>query len=71
MKRAVETCDFIAIVGATASGKTALALRLQQDMGAEIIACDSVQVYRGFDIGSAKPSAAVRAQVPHYLIDCV
>ena len=70
VQRAAETVDFIAIVGATASGKTALALRMQRDLDAEIIACDSVQVYRGFDIGSAKPSVQIRAQVPHHLIDC-
>ena len=69
-KRKIPQVDFIAIVGTTASGKTALALQLQQDLNAEIIACDSVQVYRGFDIGSAKPSAQIRAQVPHHLIDC-
>ena len=69
-QQAANHTDFIAIVGATASGKTELALRLQQDLAAEIIACDSVQVYRGFDIGSAKPSAQIRAQVPHHMIDC-
>ena len=69
-RQAADQTDFIAIVGATASGKTELALRLQQDLDAEIIACDSVQVYRGFDIGSAKPSAQIRAQVPHHMIDC-
>ena len=46
----------IAVVGPTASGKSALALRLAEAMGGEIVSCDSLQVYRGLDIGSAKPS---------------
>lgn len=59
----------IAIVGPTASGKSALALRLAADRGGEIVSCDSLQVYRGLDIGSAKPTPAERALVPHHLID--
>jgi tRNA dimethylallyltransferase len=61
----------IAIVGPTASGKTALALRLAGERGGEIVSCDSLQVYRGLDIGSAKPTAEERAAVPHHLIDVV
>lgn len=61
----------IAIVGPTASGKSALALRLATERGGEIVSCDSLQVYRGLDIGSAKPTAAERALVPHHLIDVV
>ena len=57
------------ISGVTASGKTAEALRLARLTGAEIISCDSVQVYRGMDIGSAKPSKEEMSQVPHHLID--
>jgi tRNA dimethylallyltransferase len=61
----------VAIVGPTASGKSALALRLALARDAEIVSCDSLQVYRGLDIGSAKPSAEERAQVPHHLLDLV
>jgi tRNA dimethylallyltransferase len=58
-------------VGPTASGKSALALSLALDLGAEIVSCDSLQVYRGFDIGSAKPSPEDRRRVEHHLIDVV
>ncbi len=61
----------IAIVGPTASGKSALALRLARERGAEIVSCDSLQVYRGLDIGSAKASAEEQREVPHHLIDVV
>jgi tRNA dimethylallyltransferase len=60
---------FVAIVGPTASGKTALGLALAERLGGEIVSCDSMQVYRGLDIGTAKPSAAERARVPHHLLD--
>ena len=60
-----------ALVGPTAVGKTAQAMRLAEAVGGEIIACDSVQVYRGFDIGSAKPTAAEQARVPHHIVDVV
>lgn len=59
----------LVLAGPTASGKTALALRLAEAFGGEILSCDSVAVYRGLDIGSAKPSAADRARVPHYGLD--
>lgn len=59
----------LAIVGATATGKSALALALAERLPAEIVNADALQVYRGFDIGTAKPSAADRARVPHHLID--
>lgn len=58
----------IAILGCTAAGKGALARALAQHLGAEIISVDSMKVYRGLDVGTAKPSAAARA-VPHHLID--
>ena len=61
----------IVVVGPTASGKSELALRLAESAGGEIVNADSVQVYRYFDIGSAKPSAAELARVPHHLIDVV
>ena len=59
----------VAVLGATASGKSALALALAEACAGEIVNTDSLQVYRHFDIGTAKPSAAERARVPHHLID--
>lgn len=61
----------LAIVGPTASGKSSLALTLAESLGATILCCDSVQVYRGLDIGSAKPGAAERARAPHRMLDLV
>src|SRR5690606_18283564 len=59
----------IALMGPTASGKTALALDWAQAFGGEIVSVDSALVYRGLDIGSAKPDAAERARAPHHLLD--
>jgi tRNA dimethylallyltransferase len=59
----------IAVVGATATGKSALALRLARAFDGEIVGADSRQVYRYLDIGTAKPTAAERAEVRHWLID--
>lgn len=59
----------LAIMGPTASGKTGLALRLAQDWPIEIISVDSALIYLGMDIGTAKPTKAELAQVPHHLID--
>jgi tRNA dimethylallyltransferase len=59
----------VLLLGPTASGKSALALELAQRLDGEIVSIDSAQVYRGLDIGSAKPGAAERARVPHHLID--
>jgi tRNA dimethylallyltransferase len=59
----------LALAGPTASGKTAAAIAIALEWGAEIISVDSALVYRGMDIGTAKPSAAERAAVPHHLID--
>ncbi len=59
----------IALAGPTASGKTDAALAIAQAHGAEIISVDSALVYRGMDVGTAKPSPAERASVPHHLID--
>jgi tRNA dimethylallyltransferase len=59
----------ISIFGATASGKTALSLALAQRFGGEILSCDSVAVYRGMELGTAKPSAPERALVRHHLLD--
>jgi tRNA dimethylallyltransferase len=60
-----------ALLGPTASGKSQLALELAARLPVEIVSVDSAQVYRGMDIGTAKPSAAERARVPHHLIDLV
>jgi tRNA dimethylallyltransferase len=59
----------IALMGPTASGKTALAIEWAQRLGGEILSVDSALVYRGLDIGAAKPDAAERAQVPHHMLD--
>jgi tRNA dimethylallyltransferase len=59
------------IIGPTASGKSALAMDLARRVGGEILSVDSMQVYRGMDIGTAKPTPAERAAVPHHLIDVV
>lgn len=59
----------VLLMGPTASGKSALALSLAQAFGGEIVTVDSAQVYRGMDIGTAKPTSAERAQVPHHLLD--
>ena len=59
----------IAIAGATASGKTAAAVRLCQEIGGEVVSCDSMQIYRGMDIGTAKPDADERGGIPHHMID--
>lgn len=61
----------IAIVGPTASGKSALAMRVAERLGGEIVSADSRQVYRGMDIGTAKPSAEERARIPHHLVDVI
>jgi tRNA dimethylallyltransferase len=61
----------VVISGPTGSGKSELALRLAQTIGGEIVNYDSVQIYRGFDIGSAKPSLQTRQTVPHHLYDIV
>jgi tRNA dimethylallyltransferase len=64
-----DRTPLVAIVGETASGKSALALRLAERFNGEIIAADSRTVYRGMDIGTAKPSAEERARIRHHLLD--
>ena len=59
------------ILGPTGSGKTALSLALAREFGGEIVNCDSVAMYREFDIGTAKPSLSERAQAPHHLFDYI
>ena len=66
-----EKIKVLSIVGPTASGKTALSIALAKALDGEIISCDSMQVYRGMDIGTAKPTAAEREGIPHHLIDIV
>lgn len=61
----------VVIAGPTGSGKSELAVRLAERFGGEILNYDAMQVYRGFDIGSAKPSAETRARVPHHLFDII
>src|SRR6476620_2737494 len=61
----------IFLAGPTAVGKSELALLLAEKLGGEIVSVDSMQVYRGLDIGTAKPSVEERARVPHHLIDAV
>ena len=63
--------DCWVLSGPTAAGKTALALSLARRLDAEIVSVDSMAVYRGFDIGTAKPSLADRAAIPHHLVDLV
>lgn len=69
--RAVEAHPLVAIVGPTAAGKSALALLLAPALDGEILNYDSVQVYRGFNIGSGKLPPEARCGIPHHLLDCV
>ena len=64
-----QLAPLVVVAGPTASGKTALALALAEEFSGEIVSCDSVAVYRGMEIGTAKPTLAERASVPHHLID--
>jgi tRNA dimethylallyltransferase len=59
----------VLLLGPTGSGKTSLSLALAEEFNGEVVSCDSVAVYRGMDLGSAKPTKAERARVPHHLID--
>lgn len=67
----MDTVPLLGVVGPTATGKTELGLRLAEEFDAEIVSVDSMVVYRGMDIGTAKPTAADRARVPHHLLDLV
>lgn len=77
MKRTAEgdkmekKIKILAVVGSTASGKSALAIELAKRLHGEIVSCDSMQVYRGMDVGTAKPTAEEQAAAVHHLIDCV
>ena len=59
----------ICVVGPTASGKTALAIELAKELNGEVISCDSMQIYRGMDIGTAKPTTDEMQGIPHHMID--
>jgi tRNA dimethylallyltransferase len=61
----------VVVLGPTASGKTALSLALAERFNGEIVNCDSVALYREFDIGTAKPTSAERTRAPHYLLDII
>jgi tRNA dimethylallyltransferase len=61
--------EAIVLTGPTSAGKSAWAVRLADELPVEIVSMDSAQVYRGMDVGTAKPSAALRARIPHHLID--
>jgi tRNA dimethylallyltransferase len=69
MSERARAVDAVLLLGPTACGKSALALQLAREIPLEIVSIDSAQVYRGMDIGTAKPSAAERAAVPHHLLD--
>jgi tRNA dimethylallyltransferase len=66
-----QSAPLVVIAGPTASGKSSLALALAARFGGEVISCDSVAVYREFEIGTAKPSVEERSRLPHHLIDVV
>jgi tRNA dimethylallyltransferase len=66
-----DSLPLIAIVGPTASGKSSLAVSLARKLGGDVLACDSTQVYRGFDIGTSKPTVEERGGIPHHLLDLV
>ena len=61
--------NLICIAGPTASGKTALSIALAKALDGEIVSCDSMQVYRQMDIGTAKPTPEERAGIPHHMLD--
>ena len=73
MERALTVPEplLVVVLGPTASGKTALALAIARRYQGEIVNCDSVAMYREFEIGTARPTTAERAEVPHHLVDCV
>jgi tRNA dimethylallyltransferase len=71
MNPGISELPLVAVVGPTASGKSALGVWLAEQFGGEVLACDSTQLYRGFDIGTAKLSQAQRHGIPHHLIDAL
>ena len=71
IRKANDMNNLICICGPTASGKTGLAVALAKQLDAEVVSCDSMQIYRSMDIGTAKPDAAEMDGVPHWLLDVV
>ncbi len=71
LEESLPALDCWFLTGATAVGKTEIGLLLAQRLGAEIVSLDSMTIYRGMDIGTAKPSSEQQAEVPHHLIDIV
>jgi tRNA dimethylallyltransferase len=69
MSDAKTLLPLVAVVGPTASGKSTLGVWLAERLGGEVVACDSTQLYRGFDIGTAKPCESERRGIPHHLMD--
>jgi len=69
MMPASEPLPLVAIVGPTASGKSSLGVWLAERLDGEVVVCDSTQAYRGFDVGTAKPTPAERRGIPHHLLD--
>ena len=61
----------ICVVGPTASGKTALAIELAKELNGEVVSCDSMQIYRHMDIGTAKPTREEMQGIPHHMIDII
>ncbi len=66
-----QKIKILAIVGPTASGKTAVSVELARRLGGEVVSCDSMQIYRRMDIGTAKPTEEEKCGIPHHLIDAV
>ena len=65
----MENPNIICVVGPTASGKTGLAVALAKKLGGEVLSCDSMQIYRHMNIGTAKPTLEEMDGVPHHMID--
>ena len=65
----MEKIRTLSVLGPTASGKTGLAIRLAREFGGEVVSCDSMQLYRGMDVGTATPDEAERAGIPHHMFD--
>ena len=65
----MKQVPYLAIIGPTASGKSSLAMKLAEELDGEIVSCDSVQIYKGFDIGSAKPTLEEQQKIKHHMID--
>ena len=71
MSSTTPAVPFVAVLGPTAAGKSALGLELAQRLDGEIVSCDSLQVYLGMDIGTGKPTREERRLRPHHLLDLV